>query len=264
MGGGQCELSGDTRTDMLIRRLLTLIGCVATAHLRADERVEHDGALYHIHRINKADLPTLELRWLGDDGRPLMSFDGLRAELARKGKAIAFATNAGIYEQGPKPCGLTVCNGKELVPLNVRDSDGNFYLKPNGVFFVEANLGAGVMESGEYARAQVKPRLATQSGPLLLRHGVIHPAFKAASPNKRQRSGVGVRASDGQVIFVICDRDDRVKGRVNFHQFASFFLHLGCKDALFLDGDISEMVADPPSGVKFTPNTFAAMFVVAK
>jgi uncharacterized protein YigE (DUF2233 family) len=249
---------------MFPRWLLTLVGCAAATHLRADEQVEHEGALYHVHRIAKTDLPRLDLRWLGADGKPLANFEGLRTELAREGKSIAFATNAGIYEQGPKPCGLTVCNGKELVPLNLRDAEGNFYLKPNGVFFVHEKIGAGILDSTEYAKARLKPRIATQSGPLLLRHGVIHPAFKAGSPNKRQRSAVGVRLSDGQVIFVLCDRDDRVKGRVTFHQLASFFLHLGCRDALFLDGDISEMIANPGPDAKFTPNTFAAMFVVPR
>jgi uncharacterized protein YigE (DUF2233 family) len=249
---------------MLPRWLLTLIGCAAASHLRADEPIEPAGALYHVHRIDKTDLAKLELRWLGDDGKPLMSFGGLQRQLAGEGKAIAFATNAGIYEQGPKPCGLTICDGKELVPLNLRDDEGNFYLKPNGVFFVDAARGAGIMESAEYARAAPKPRIATQSGPLLLRNGVVHPAFKVGSPNKRQRSAVGVRAADGQVIFVLSDREDRVKGRVTFHQFASFFIHLGCKDALFLDGDLSDMVTHPPADAKFPPNTFAAMFVVAK
>jgi uncharacterized protein YigE (DUF2233 family) len=249
---------------MLPRWLLTLVGCAAATHLHADEKVEHDGALYHIHRVDKATLGILELRWLGNDGKPLMSFNGLQKQLSREGKTIDFATNAGIYEQGPKPCGLTICNGEELVPLNMRDDEGNFYLKPNGVFFVSTEQGAGIMESAEYQRAQIHPRLATQSGPLLLRRGVIHPAFKAGSQNKRQRSAVGVRASDGQAIFVLSDRDDRDKGRVTFHQLASFFLHLGCKDALFLDGDISDMITHPPADAKFPPNTFAAMFVIAK
>src|SRR4051812_18928338 len=121
---------------MFPRWFLTLVGCTAATHLRAAELVEHDGALYHVHRVEKAGLSSLELRWLGDDGKPLLSFEGLRKQLASEGKGIAFATNAGIYQQGPKPCGLTVCDSQELVPLNLRDSEGNFYLKPNGVFFV--------------------------------------------------------------------------------------------------------------------------------
>lgn len=249
---------------MFPRWLLTLLGCAFTTHLRAAEQAEFEGALYHLYRVDKGNLAELELRWLGDDGKPLGSFEGLRTQLATEGKGIAFATNAGIYERGPKPCGLTICAGRELVPLNLRVGEGNFYLKPNGIFFVDATHGAGVMEAGEYSQSRLKPRLATQSGPLLLRKGVMHPAFNVNSPNKRQRNAVGVRTSDGQVIFVLCDREDRVKGRVTFHQFSRFFLHLGCEDALFLDGDISDMLVDPRPDAKITPNTFAAMFVIAK
>src|SRR6185312_246497 len=112
------------------------------------------------------------------------------------------------------------------------------------------------------AQSGLKPRLATQSGPLMLRQGVIHPAFRENSPNKRLRNAVGVRKKDGQILFVMSDREDAVKGRVTFHQFTRFFQHLGCEDALYLDGDISNMLVDPKPDAKFTPNTFAGMFFV--
>ncbi|RBP36316.1 uncharacterized protein YigE (DUF2233 family) [Roseimicrobium gellanilyticum] len=251
---------------MLPRWLLTLLGFVSTAAatLKASEKLEFQGALYHVHRIERAQLGSLELRWLGKDGKPLRDFEGLRKELAEEGKRIAFATNGGIYENGPKPCGLTVCAGKELVPLNLNPGEGNFFLKPNGVFYVDDVKGAGVLEAAEYSRSGLKPRLATQSGPMLMRKGVLHPAFNVNSPNKRLRNAVGVHASTGQVIFVMSDRDDRIKGRVTFHQLCQFFLHLGCQDALFLDGDISDMLVDPDKDAKLTPNTFAAMFVVPR
>jgi uncharacterized protein YigE (DUF2233 family) len=251
---------------MLPRWLLTLLGfaSTATATLKASEKVEHQGTLYHVHRIERAQLSALELRWLGKDGKPLRDFEGLRKELAAEGKRIAFATNAGIYENGPKPCGLTICAGKELVPLNLNPGEGNFYLKPNGVFYVDDTKGAGVLEAGEYSRSGLKPRLATQSGPMLMRNGVLHPAFNANSRNKRLRNAVGVNASNGAILFVMSDRDDRVKGRVTFHQLCQFFLHMGCQDALFLDGDISDMLVEPDKDAKLTPNTFAAMFMVPR
>ncbi len=229
------------------------------------ERVEFAGAVYHIYRLDRANQGALELLWQGDDdGKPLGDFTGLKRHLEKKGRHIAFAMNAGIFGAGPAPLGLMIAGGKEVVPLNLKDGEGNFYLKPNGVFFIDDILGAGVMESGEFARCGIKPRLAIQSGPLLLRNDVMHPAFKAQSSNKRLRNGVGVRAKDGQVIFVISDRLDSIVGRVTFYQFAEFFRHLGCRDALFLDGDISEMLIDPAEDQKIAPNTFAAMFVLAK
>ena len=200
---------------------------------------------------------------LGADGKPLGDFNGLKRDLATRGEKLLFATNAGIFERGPKPCGVTIIDGRELVPLNLQPGDGNFYLKPNGVFFLDDRLGPGVMEAAEFARSGLKPRLATQSGPLMLRGGVIHPAFNVNSPNRRQRSAVGVREKDRQIIFAISDREDPKLGGVTFHQFSRFFLHLGCKDVLYLDGDISTLVVDPPADAKFKANTFAAMFYIA-
>lgn len=249
----------------LPRWLLAAFGCASiTTHLHGAETMDYDGARYHLYRVDKADWQRLELAWTGADGKPLGDFNGLRQHLAAQNKKIVFATNAGIYERGPKPCGLTICAGRELVPLNGKDGEGNFFLKPNGVFYLDDPTGPGVMEAAEFARSGIKPRLATQSGPLMLRQGVIHPAFQVNSPNKRLRNAVGVRAKDGQIIFVMSDRDDPVKGRVTFHQFSRFFLHLGCPDALYLDGDISSMVVDPKPDAKFISNTFAAMFFIAE
>ena len=250
---------------MRLRRwLCTAFGCAAfSPHLHGAEVVEHEGARYHLFRVSPADCSKLQLAWLGADGKPLIDFNGLKRDLAAKGQKITFATNAGIYERGPKPCGLTICGGRELVPLNLQPGEGNFYLKPNGVFFLDDKSGAGVMEAAEFGKSGLNPRLATQSGPLLLRKGVIHPAFNLNSPNKRLRNAVGVR-SDGQIVFVMSDREDRTRGRVTFHQLSRFFLHLGCQDALFLDGDISTMLIKPPADAAFTPNTFAAMFYIAE
>ena len=249
---------------MIPRWLITLLGCATASHLIAAEKLEYEGALYHVFRVAKADQKSLDLLWLGTDQKPLASFTGLQKHLAASGHQIAFAMNAGIFEQGPKPCGLTISQGKELVPLNLRTGEGNFYLKPNGVFYLDDHAGAGVMEAAEFGQSRIKPRLATQSGPLLMRQGRIHPAFNINSPNRRLRNAVGVHGSNGEIIFVMSDRLDREKGRVTFHQLARLFLHLGCKDALYLDGDISDMIVEPLPEAVLTPNTFAAMFVIAR
>lgn len=253
---------------LLNRFCYMVIVCLTSGQTsRANDGMEvHEvGAVrYLIYRIPVAEQSRLELHWLDKRNQPLSNFGGLQAHLAANGKAIAFATNAGIYERGPKPNGLTICQGKEEVPLSLVAGEGNFYLLPNGVFFVDDKVGAGVMESTEYAKAGLKPRIACQSGPLLLRKGVMHPAFNPNSTNLRQRSAVGVRKSDGEIVFVVTDRKDPDKRRVSFHQLATFFLSLGCEDALFLDGDLSDFVANPPTKAVFGPQTYAGMFVLVK
>jgi uncharacterized protein YigE (DUF2233 family) len=245
-------------------RLLILLCVTIAPLLLAADTLEYEGALYQVYRVPVVQQVKLQLRWLDEVGRPLSNFGALQQQLGKEGKRIAFATNAGIYERGPRPCGLTICEGKELVPLNLADGAGNFFLKPNGVFYLDDATGPGIVEAGEYPSLTITPRFANQSGPLILRKGVIHPAFQVNSPNLRQRSAVGIVTKTKEIVFVMSDREDRVKGRVTFHQLARLFLHLGCADALYLDGDISQLITSPAPGTKFTPNTFAGMFVVTE
>jgi uncharacterized protein YigE (DUF2233 family) len=142
-------------------------------------------------------------------------------------------TNAGIFEPGFTPTGLLVSGGKELRPLERREGEGNFFLQPNGVFTIGA-AGAAVVETSEYEPAGVLE--ATQSGPLLVRRGVMHPGFKEGSDKQVLRSGVGVR---GRTVVLAISRDD-----VNQWTFAALFRdELKCPDALYLDGFISALWA---------------------
>lgn len=88
--------------------------------------------------------------------------------------------------------------------------------------------------------------------------------FDVNSKNLRQRSAVGVRKADGQVVFVVTDRSDADKRRVSFHALASLFVELGCGEALFLDGDISDFAVNPGAKTVFTPQTYAAMFALVR
>jgi uncharacterized protein YigE (DUF2233 family) len=173
--------------------------------------LEYEGALYQVQRVPVAQQSKMHLRWLDPEGKPLSNFGALQQQIEGEGKKIAFATNAGIYERGPKPCGLTIGDGKILVPLNLADGEGNFFMKPNGIFFLDAQHGPGIVESGEYPALTIKPRLASQSGPLILRRGMIHPAFNVKSTNLRQRSAVGIVSGTKEIVFVMSDRENRMK-----------------------------------------------------
>lgn len=175
----------------------------------------------------------LELFLNDDAGRPLHGFSRLAAWLKARDERLGFAVNAGMYHADFKPVGLLVQDGKQLAPLNLDDGTGNFFLKPNGVFLVTES-GPKVIESSEYPLLGKGARLATQSGPLLLRNGVIHPAFNPQSASRFIRNGVGV--ADGKAIFVISNHP------VTFHELAVFFRdNLHCKDALYLDGSVSSL-----------------------
>nr|WP_281373879.1 phosphodiester glycosidase family protein [Parvularcula dongshanensis] len=145
--------------------------------------------------------------------------------------------NAGMYHRDRSPVGLFVSGGAEVAPLNREEAEeGNFFLLPNGVFWVDEE-GAHVATTDEYASEPRTPRLATQSGPMLLIAGAPHPRFLPKSTSLHIRNGIAVEEG-GVVVAVISDRP------VNFHRFAAFFRErLGVTDALYLDGTISRLNA---------------------
>src|SRR6185436_10370714 len=97
-------------------------------------------------------------------------FLALRARLNQSGQILAFAMNAGMFHPDFRPVGLLVIDGKELAPINRAPGSGNFFVQPNGVFLIDAQ-GARVLATDEYRGLQ--PHTATQSGPMLVHHGVI-------------------------------------------------------------------------------------------
>lgn len=171
----------------------------------------------------------------GSDG-PYRSFAAVNESLAAEGAELAFAMNAGMYHPNLVPVGLYIENGRQKTRLVTADGPGNFGLLPNGVFCV--GEGFTVMESRSFKADPPACRHATQSGPMLVIGGDLHPRFLAGSDSLNYRNGVGVSA-DGQTAYFVISND-----LVNFHSFARFFRdHLGAKDALFLDGSISRLYA---------------------
>lgn len=153
----------------------------------------------------------------------------------QNGEQVIFAMNAGIFKKNQQPEGLFVKGGEILSELNLRDGTGNFYLKPNGVFFITTDNKMGILDSENFLVQQAKVLHATQSGPLLLRQDTIHEAINEGSANLRIRNGVGILAPS-KAVFLISEAP------VNFYDFTMVFKeYFGCTDALYLDGVISEM-----------------------
>lgn len=176
----------------------------------------------------------LRFYWNDDQGNLLRDFNTLEKFVRSKDERLVFAANAGMFEPNSKPVGLLVQNGVQQSPLNLNDGTGNFYLKPNGVFLINEKHEALIVESSAYTALLSPVVWATQSGPLLVQRGDIHPDFIEDSKNKKIRSGVGIR-KDGTVVFALS------RGQVTFYDFALLFLtKLKCPNALFLDGGISD------------------------
>lgn len=164
------------------------------------------------------------------------SFSAVDEALATTGQHLAFAMNAGMYHRDLAPVGLYIEDGVEKTRLITADGPGNFGLLPNGVFCVDA--GFRVIESRAFKAENPTCRYATQSGPMLVIDGALHPRFLARSDSYNYRNGVGV-SEDGQTALFVISND-----LVNFHSFARYFRDvLGVKNALFLDGSISRLYA---------------------
>lgn len=169
-------------------------------------------------------------------GAPFKSFKALSRELRHRDEYLVFAMNGGMYHQDLSPVGLHIEEGVEQSPLNTNPGWGNFHMLPNGVFYI-AGGKVGVMAAQAYRAADLKPRFATQSGPMLVIDGMLHPRFLPDSDSLKTRNGVGVTSS-GEVVFAVSKRP------VRFHDFATLFRdELGCPNALFLDGTISSLYA---------------------
>lgn len=195
--------------------------------------VTYDEARYTVCRI---DLRTHDLKLFlkGPDGEPFGSLTRFLGSPVAKG--VTMAMNAGMYHDDLSPVGLYVQDGHELKRLNRARGPGNFHLKPNGVFYV-ANGQAGVLDTDAYVKRKPKASLATQSGPMLVIDGQLHPGFSEEGPSKKYRNGVGVQ--DGRhVVFAISDEP------VSFGAFGRLFRdELGTRNALFLDGSVSSLHA---------------------
>jgi uncharacterized protein YigE (DUF2233 family) len=198
----------------------------------------------------------LQLFMNDDQGQLLRDFPTLDKYVTSKGEKLLFAANAGMFDPNAKPVGLLVQNGNETSPINLNDGQGNFFMKPNGIFLINDKHEAMVVESSTYAALLSPANWATQSGPLLVHGGDIHPDFNPSSTSKKIRSGVGV-TKDGLAIFALSQTP------VTFYDFASLFLEkLQCPNALYLDGDISAFYV--PGAKLPVPDNFVPMFGVVQ
>lgn len=201
------------------------------------------------------DLHSIRLYWKDPNGNPFLTLGALEDWILAQGDSLIGLTNGGIYEPGYVPAGLFIEKGQIGVPLNLRDGEGNFYLKPNGVFAL-TRQGARIVESSTFDAEKGAVIYALQSGPLLVSDGDIHPAFQDGSRNCRLRSGIGVR-NDGTIVLAITN------GAVNFHDFATLFRdRLGCPDALYLDGAISTLHAPTLGRFERTRRRYAGILAI--
>ncbi|MGB7317349.1 MAG: phosphodiester glycosidase family protein [Planktotalea sp.] len=221
----------------MIWRLSALLICLSGAlHAAECRETEHAGNRYALCQV---DLATDELRLFLNDskGEKLGEFSSVNSVLALEGKKLSFGMNAGMYHEDRGPVGLYLENGKQAQRLITSDGPGNFGLLPNGVFCIGKNSFA-VIESRSFAKKPPKCKYASQSGPMLVIGGALHPRFLIDSTSRYVRNGVGVSPDQRKATFVIS------RNAVTFHEFGSYFRDaLKTPNALYFDGNISRLYA---------------------
>jgi len=170
--------------------------------------------------------------FLDDAQGRLRSLARLDDHLGQRRDQLLFAMNAGMYDEEGRPIGLYVERGRRRHRINLASGTGNFHLKPNGVFAVARDGRVSIRTSDDFDGA---PYWATQSGPMLVIDGELHPAFQPDGESLHVRNGVGV--ADRQTAWFAIS-----EGPVSFGRFARFFLDvLDCPNALYLDGGVSSL-----------------------
>jgi uncharacterized protein YigE (DUF2233 family) len=233
--------------------VVALLVGLAAGSFAAPQRMVVDGVAYQVLRATPTSIRVL---WKDNSGTQLATFAAATRALQAEGVTVDTVMNGGIFERGGVPCGLLIQDGKELRPVNRSDGEGNFFLKPNGIFLIGAR-GAAIIRTEGFPPADIPVQYALQSGPLLLRHGAVHPQFAPGSASRLHRNGVGVSTA-GEVFLAITAPDSTKLP--NLHEFAQLFIRLGCEDALYLDGVISQMRSG--ADVSTSSNSFGSIIVV--
>ncbi len=221
---------------MIRAAVCALVAWSAPAPAATCEKADHEGRGYTICTV---DMGVEDLRlFLNDDsGTPYGQFGALDRALRDGGKQLGFAMNAGMYHSDRAPVGYYVEEGEEVMRVIPNAGPGNFGLLPNGIFCIRRGR-ADVIETLRFVEKPPDCNYATQSGPMLVIDGALHPRFLPDSTSRYVRNGVGTSADGKTAVFAISD------GSVTFHEFGRLFRdHLTLPNALFLDGNISRLYA---------------------
>ncbi|MFK8033652.1 MAG: phosphodiester glycosidase family protein [Hyphomicrobiales bacterium] len=209
----------------------------------ACQSIQFDGNGYIVCSI---EIGTHDLRMFHEKGEPgfwgpsvFGAFDEISGHLAPVGQKLTFAMNGGMYHRDRSAVGLYIADGTQSQSLNTNEGAGNFHLLPNGVFYWDKDQ-AGVKEANAFRDAELKPTYATQSGPMLVIDGALHPRFIVNGTSLKMRNGVGVKQDGKTVYFAISAQP------VNFESFGRLFRdHLKTPNALFLDGGRASHIFAP-------------------
>lgn len=216
--------------------LLALLVWAAPASAAECENIRFEDAGYTICTVDLTS-ETLRLFLYDDSGAPYGQFGAIESDLNDKGQSLGFAMNAGMYHDDRAPVGYYVEDGQEIMRVIPNAGPGNFGMLPNGILCIREGR-ADVIETLRFVKEAPDCAYATQSGPMLVIDGALHPRFLKDSTSRYIRNGVGTSADGKTAVFAISDSP------VTFYEFGRLYRdYLTLPNALFLDGNISKLYA---------------------
>ena len=114
----------------------------------------------------------VKMYWQKANGEAWGTLHALLADMNSQGQ-VQMAMNGGIYDESYAPLGLYIENGQQKVALNLASGEGNFFIRPGGVFYVAGDK-VGIVRLDAFKTSK-EIQFAVQSGPMLLENGVINP-----------------------------------------------------------------------------------------
>lgn len=216
-----------TKTKIILLNIISLIILISFVF---GKKIENDDIRFVSYVVNPKK-QHVALYWKNEKQENFRNIENLKLWLSKRNKELLFGMNGGMYKKDYAPQGLFIEGKIMKASLDTTSGNGNFYLKPNGIFYLTTDNTPFVCETANFIEnANIK--YATQSGPMLVIDGKIHSAFKENSTNLNIRNGVGILPNNS-IMFAMS------KEAINFYQFAEFFRKNGCKNALYLDGFVS-------------------------
>lgn len=216
--------------------LLALLVWAAPASAAECKNIRFEDAGYTICTVDLTS-ETLRLFLYDDSGAPYGQFGAIESDLNDKGQSLGFAMNAGMYHDDRAPVGYYVEDGQEIMRVIPNAGPGNFGMLPNGILCIREGR-ADVIETLRFVKEAPDCAYATQSGPMLVIDGALHPRFLKDSTSRYIRNGVGTSADGKTAVFAISDSP------VTFYEFGRLYRdYLTLPNALFLDGNISKLYA---------------------
>ena len=175
----------------------------------------------------------------------------------RQAAGVAFAMNAGMFNEDGSPLGYFVERSARLEEVNTGNGQGDFYSKPNGIFYGTGDEWQVRTTPDFLENVRRRPGFGTQSGPMLVIAGDLHPDILPDGPERVIRNGVGMDR-ENRAHFVISNEP------VSFGRLARYFRdELQVRNALYLDGEHAALW-DPASGRLDEGAPIGPMVVVEK